>query len=136
MPILDQMVLEQNTEGTRWTPSKMIHRLGKEVNSPDFVKYVYYNDIPVFCPALPHASLGDVIYVRSYKNPARVLDISECERQKRESGQGVVYGDASIIFPLLVAETFPSRTSQLRGEERLTAPHLLHISSSSSQILF
>ncbi|KPP57385.1 hypothetical protein Z043_124900, partial [Scleropages formosus] len=65
MPILDHMVLEQNTEGTRWTPSKMIHRLGKE------------NDIPVFCPALPHASLGDVIYVRSYKNPARVLDISE-----------------------------------------------------------
>uniref|UniRef100_A0A8C9SWH7 Deoxyhypusine synthase n=1 Tax=Scleropages formosus TaxID=113540 RepID=A0A8C9SWH7_SCLFO len=81
MPILDQMVLEQNTEGTRWTPSKMIHRLGKEVNSPDFV---LLNDIPVFCPALPHASLGDVIYVRSYKNPARVLDISECERQKRE----------------------------------------------------
>lgn len=73
MPILDQMVLEQNTEvgvyiwllltqrskktlgplmvfirqcaflqGIRWTPSKMIHRLGKEINNPDSVYYWAY----------------------------------------------------------------------------------------------
>ncbi|XP_040846348.1 deoxyhypusine synthase isoform X3 [Ochotona curzoniae] len=39
MPILDQMVLEQNTEGVKWTPSKMIARLGKEINSPESVYY-------------------------------------------------------------------------------------------------
>lgn len=73
MPILDQMVLEQNTEvggagegvagapweglvphrrggrcrvntdvlpqGMKWTPSKMIARLGKEINSPESVYY-------------------------------------------------------------------------------------------------
>lgn len=32
MPILNTMVDEQDTEGTKWTPSKMINRLGKEIN--------------------------------------------------------------------------------------------------------
>ena len=31
-PILDAMVDEQEKNGTRWTPSKMIDRLGKEIN--------------------------------------------------------------------------------------------------------
>lgn len=97
MPILDQMLLEQNTEvgdavclefclfvalkagnncetdahmssevvqltcfnlgshiykssffyqGTRWTPSKMIHRLGKEINNTDSVYYWAYKVSP------------------------------------------------------------------------------------------
>ncbi|RYG68690.1 hypothetical protein EON64_04620 [archaeon] len=29
MPILDRMADEQVNEGTRWTPSRVIHRLGK-----------------------------------------------------------------------------------------------------------
>jgi deoxyhypusine synthase len=31
-PILDQMLKEQKEQGVVWTPSKMIHRLGKEIN--------------------------------------------------------------------------------------------------------
>ncbi|XP_059205064.1 deoxyhypusine synthase [Centropristis striata] len=78
MPILDQMLLEQNTEGTRWTPSKMIHRLGKEINNPESVYYwAYKNDIPVFSPALTDGSLGDMLYFHSFKNPGLVLDIVE-----------------------------------------------------------
>ncbi|KAG5832590.1 hypothetical protein ANANG_G00292730 [Anguilla anguilla] len=78
MPILDQMVLEQKTEGTLWTPSKMIHRLGKEINNPESVYYwAYKNDIPVFSPALTDGSLGDMIYFHSYKKPGLVLDIVE-----------------------------------------------------------
>ncbi|XP_071383955.1 deoxyhypusine synthase isoform X2 [Centroberyx affinis] len=78
MPILDQMVLEQNTEGTHWTPSKMIHRLGKEINNPESVYYwAYKNNIPVFSPALTDGSLGDMIYFHSYKNPGLILDIVE-----------------------------------------------------------
>uniref|UniRef100_A0A8D3DXB5 deoxyhypusine synthase n=1 Tax=Scophthalmus maximus TaxID=52904 RepID=A0A8D3DXB5_SCOMX len=78
MPILDQMLLEQNTEGTRWTPSKMIHRLGKEINNTDSVYYwAYKNNIPVFSPALTDGSLGDMIYFHSFKNPGLVLDIVE-----------------------------------------------------------
>ncbi|XP_041831120.1 deoxyhypusine synthase [Melanotaenia boesemani] len=78
MPILDQMLLEQNTESIRWTPSKMIHRLGKEINNPDSVYYwAYKNNIPVFSPALTDGSLGDMIYFHSYKNPGLILDIVE-----------------------------------------------------------
>ncbi|XP_066563822.1 deoxyhypusine synthase [Amia ocellicauda] len=78
MPILDQMVLEQKTEGTHWTPSKMIHRLGKEINNPESVYYwAYKNKIPVFSPALTDGSLGDMIYFHSYKNPGLQLDIVE-----------------------------------------------------------
>lgn len=78
IPILDQMLLEQNTEGTRWTPSKMIHRLGKEINNPESVYYwAYKNNIPVFSPALTDGSLGDMLYFHSYKNPGLILDIVE-----------------------------------------------------------
>ncbi|XP_077892896.1 deoxyhypusine synthase isoform X3 [Ictidomys tridecemlineatus] len=78
MPILDQMVLEQNTEGVKWTPSKMIARLGKEINNPESVYYwAQKNHIPVLSPALTDGSLGDMIFFHSYKNPGLVLDIIE-----------------------------------------------------------
>ncbi|XP_068192611.1 deoxyhypusine synthase-like [Antennarius striatus] len=78
MPILDQMLLEQKSEGTHWTPSKMIHRLGKEINNTDSVYYwAYKNNIPVFSPALTDGSLGDMLYFHSYKNPGLILDIVE-----------------------------------------------------------
>ncbi|XP_016425468.1 deoxyhypusine synthase [Sinocyclocheilus rhinocerous] len=184
MPILDQMVLEQKTEGTHWTPSKMIHRLGKEINNPDSVYYwAYKNDIPVFSPALTDGSLGDMIYFHSYKNPGLVLDIVEDIRRLNSKavfaettgmiilGGGLVkhhiananlmrngadfavfvntgqefdgsdsgarpdeaiswgkirmdatpvkvYADASIVFPLLVAETFAHNASRLIKEKK------------------
>ncbi|KAJ3600656.1 hypothetical protein NHX12_031634 [Muraenolepis orangiensis] len=78
LPILDQLVLEQTTEGTRWTPSKMIHRLGKEINNPESVCYwAYKNNIPVFSPAITDGSLGDMMYFHSYKNSGLVVDIVE-----------------------------------------------------------
>ncbi|XP_075942278.1 deoxyhypusine synthase [Anarhichas minor] len=97
MPILDQMVLEQNTEGTCWTPSKMIHRLGKEINNPDSVYYwAYKNNIPVFSPALTDGSLGDMMYFHSYKNPGLVLDIVEDIR--RVNNQAVFAKRTGIII--------------------------------------
>ncbi|TRY97329.1 hypothetical protein DNTS_020613 [Danionella cerebrum] len=184
MPILDQMVLEQKTEGKHWTPSKMIHRLGKEINNPESVYYwAYKNDIPVFSPALTDGSLGDMIYFHSYKNPGLILDIVEDIRCLNSTavfakstgmivlGGGLVkhhisnanlmrngadfavfvntgqefdgsdsgarpdeavswgkirmdaspvkvYADASIIFPLLVAETFALNASRLIKEKK------------------
>ncbi|XP_030646042.1 deoxyhypusine synthase [Chanos chanos] len=183
-PILDQMVLEQQTEGTRWTPSKLIHRLGKEINNPESVYYwCYKNDIPVFSPALTDGSLGDMIYFHSYKTPGLVLDIVEDIRRLNSKavfakhtgmivlGGGVVkhhvananlmrngadfavfvntgqefdgsdsgarpdeavswgkirmdakpikvYADATIVFPLLVAETFVRNASRLTSEKK------------------
>jgi deoxyhypusine synthase len=63
-------------DGVRWTPSKLINRLGKEINNPDSVYYwCYKNDIPVFCPAITDGSLGDMMYFFNYKRPEFQLDI-------------------------------------------------------------
>lgn len=76
MPILTAMADEQEKLGTRWTPSRIIHRLGKEINHEDSVYYwAYKNDIPVFCPALTDGSLGDMMYFFSYKRPEFSVDI-------------------------------------------------------------
>ena len=40
-PILDQMLREQE-DGVRWTPSRLIRRLGKEINHEDSVLYWAY----------------------------------------------------------------------------------------------
>lgn len=78
MPILNQMLKEQKEENVLWTPSRMIDRLGREINHPDSVYYwAHKNNIPVFCPAITDGSLGDIIYFHSYKNPGLVLDLVE-----------------------------------------------------------
>lgn len=35
------------------------------------------NNIPVFCPALTDGSLGDMLYLHTYKNPGLKVDIVE-----------------------------------------------------------
>jgi len=78
MPILNAMVDEQIQDGTKWTPSKMINRLGKEINNEDSIYYwCWKNAIPVYSPALTDGSIGDMIYFHSYSKPGLVLDIVE-----------------------------------------------------------
>ncbi|XP_030853625.1 deoxyhypusine synthase [Strongylocentrotus purpuratus] len=97
MPILDQMLIEQNTEGINWTPSKMIARLGKEIDDPNSVYYwAYKNNIPVFSPALTDGSLGDILYFHSYKNPGLRLDIVEDVR--RMNSQAVYAAHTGMII--------------------------------------
>jgi hypothetical protein len=68
-------------QGINWTPSKLIHRLGKEINDPRSVYYwAYKHSIPVFCPAITDGSLGDMIYFHSYRNPGLRLDLVEGNR--------------------------------------------------------
>lgn len=75
-PILNTVTDEQVNDGVRWTPSKLINRLGKEIDNPESVFYwCYKNDIPVFCPALTDGSIGDMMYFHSYKRPEFLLDI-------------------------------------------------------------
>lgn len=84
-PILDQMLKEQVEQGVRWTPSKMIRRLGKEINDESSVYYwAYKNNIPVYCPALTDGSIGDMIYFHTYSNPGLVLDIVEDVRNMND----------------------------------------------------
>jgi len=76
MPILNTITDEQVNDGIRWTPSKLINRLGKEINHEDSVYYwAYKNNIPVFCPAITDGSLGDMLYFHSYKRPELYIDL-------------------------------------------------------------
>lgn len=78
LPLWDKMLEEQKTQGVRWTPSKVISRLGKEINHTDSVCYwAYKNNIPIFNPALTDGALGDTLYFHSVKNPGLVIDIVE-----------------------------------------------------------
>lgn len=75
-PVLTQMLEEQKTKNKVWSPSKMIRRLGREINNPESIYYwAYLNKIPVFCPALTDGSIGDMIYFHSYQRPGLVLDL-------------------------------------------------------------
>ena len=78
-PILDQMLKEQIEDGTVWSPSSIIDRLGKEIDHPESVYYwAHKNNIPVFSPALTDGSIGDMIYFHSYKSDEHrlVVDIA------------------------------------------------------------
>ena len=78
MPILKSMTDELNEDplNVRWTPSKLIQRLGKEIQNDDSVFYwAQLNEIPVFCPAITDGSIGDMIYFHSYKHPEFYVDL-------------------------------------------------------------
>jgi len=85
VPILDKMLEEQEAskktdEPIHWTPSKVIHRLGKEINNERSVYYwAWKNDIPVFCPALTDGSLGDMLYFHTFKSSPEQLRIDIME---------------------------------------------------------
>ncbi|XP_053164388.1 deoxyhypusine synthase isoform X2 [Hemicordylus capensis] len=175
--------LVQHNMGVKWTPSKLIARLGKEINNPESVYYwAQKNNIPVLSPALTDGSLGDMIFFHSYKKPGLVLDIVEDLRLintqaifARKTGMIIlggglvkhhiananlmrngadfsvyvntaqefdgsdsgarpdeavswgkirmdakpvkVYADASLVFPLLVAETFAQKPNAFIPEK-------------------
>lgn len=85
VPIFDKMLEEQEAgkgteEELHWTPSKIIHRLGKEINDERSVYYwAWKNDIPVFCPALTDGSLGDMLYFHTFKSSPQQLRIDIVE---------------------------------------------------------
>ena len=83
-----------------WTPSKMIERMGHEINDESSVLYwAAKNNIPVFCPALTDGSVGDMLYFHSYKRKGFILDINEDIRrindlavQSHATGQIIIGG--------------------------------------------
>lgn len=63
------MKKEQDENGYIWSPSRIINRLGKEINNEDSVYYwCWKNDIPVFSPAITDGEIGDIIYDFLYDN--------------------------------------------------------------------
>ena len=67
---------ENNDPIWYWTPSKIINRLGKEVNHEDSVYYwAWKNDIPVYCPAITDGSIGDMIFFHAFNHPGLIVDL-------------------------------------------------------------
>lgn len=198
------MITCKSSAGVEWTPSKFIHRLGKEIDNEDSVYYwCYKNNIPVFCPGLTDGSIGDMLYFHSYKNPGLKIDIVQDIRRindiavrasPRRTGAIIlgggmpkhhvfnanlmrngsdfctvistatefdgsdsgarpdeaiswgkikidakpvkVYGDATILFPLLVSQTF-ARHYDTRPRKRLaTERHLEAFKAASGRLDF
>lgn len=81
VPILDKCLEEQEEAMAKagssglnadsdavWTPSKLIDRLGKEINDESSVLYwAHKNQIPIFCPALTDGSIGDMLFFHTFK---------------------------------------------------------------------
>jgi deoxyhypusine synthase len=104
IPILDQMLAEQEEsrneeKALHWTPSKVIQRLGKEINDERSVCYwAHTNDIPIFCPALTDGSLGDMLYMHTYKSSPAQLRIDIVEDIRRINSISVHAKRAGMII--------------------------------------
>ncbi|PGH03594.1 deoxyhypusine synthase [Helicocarpus griseus UAMH5409] len=104
VPILDKMLEEQEASKTteeplHWTPSKIIHRLGKEINNEESVYYwAYKNDIPVFCPALTDGSLGDMMYFHTFKSSPQQLRVDIVEDVRKINTMSVRAKRAGMII--------------------------------------
>ncbi|MED6130586.1 hypothetical protein PIB30_002180 [Stylosanthes scabra] len=76
IPIFDQMLMEQNNENVLWSPSKLIARLGKEINDESsYLYWAYKNNIPVFCPGLTGGKSGKMLGFHAIRNPDFIVDI-------------------------------------------------------------
>ncbi|RKP08206.1 DHS-like NAD/FAD-binding domain-containing protein [Thamnocephalis sphaerospora] len=74
-PVLDQMYEEQQN-GFKWTPSKFIDRLGKEIDNPDSIYYwCHKNNIPVFCPAITDGALGEILHFYAFEGTPLNIDV-------------------------------------------------------------
>lgn len=106
MPILDRMLQEQEStrhldeEGRiKWTPSKVIRRLGEEINDERSVYYwAWKNDIPVFCPALTDGSLGDMLFFHTYRSSPKMLTIDIVEDIRRINSLAMSAKRAGMII--------------------------------------
>ncbi|CAI5758694.1 unnamed protein product [Candida verbasci] len=89
VPILDKVLEEQQESlkdngkdsldlesDTVLTPSKLIDRLGKEINDETSVLYwAHKNKIPIFCPALTDGSIGDMLFFHTFKSSPHALKL-------------------------------------------------------------
>lgn len=114
VPILDVMLEEQEAaaaeaskkgetndadSGAWWTPSRVIDRLGKEINNEDSVLYwAHKNQIPVFCPALTDGSIGDMLFFHTFKASPKQLRIDLVADIRRINKMAMAATKAGMII--------------------------------------
>ncbi|KAE8354591.1 Deoxyhypusine synthase [Aspergillus coremiiformis] len=111
VPILDKMLEEQEAakkkaqqtgdeeDELHWTPSRIIERLGREINHEDSVLYwAARNNIPIFCPALTDGSLGDMMYFHTFRSSPHRLRVDIVDDVRRINTMAVRAARAGIII--------------------------------------
>ena len=111
IPILNKMLEEQEAakqkaletgneeDELHWTPSRVIERLGREINHEDSVLYwAARNNIPIFCPALTDGSLGDMLYFHTFKSSPQRLRIDIIDDVRRINTMAVRAVRAGMII--------------------------------------
>lgn len=111
IPILDKMLEEQEAakkkaaetgdeeDELHWTPSRVIERLGREINNEESVLYwAAHNNIPVFCPALTDGSLGDMLYFHTFRSSPQRLRLDIIDDLRRINTMSVRAARAGMII--------------------------------------
>ncbi|TVY37630.1 Deoxyhypusine synthase, partial [Lachnellula occidentalis] len=112
VPILDTMLEEQEASKSKnrkpddaevdeinWTPSKIIDRLGREINDERSVLYwCHVNKIPIFCPALTDGSLGDMLYFHTFKTSPLQLKVDIVEDIRKINTMAVRAKRAGMVI--------------------------------------
>lgn len=112
VPVLDKC-LEEQEEGMKnmgangmnadspacWTPSKLIDRLGKEIDDESSVLYwAHKNNIPVFCPALTDGSIGDMLFFHTFKASPQQLRLDIVADIRKLNSMSMAASNASMIL--------------------------------------
>ncbi|CDK25430.1 unnamed protein product [Kuraishia capsulata CBS 1993] len=111
VPVLDTMLEEQEASvskrGTEaldgdapfWTPSRVIDRLGKEINDESSVLYwAHKNQIPIFCPALTDGSIGDMLFFHTFKASPKQLRIDIVQDIRRINSMSMEASRAGMLI--------------------------------------
>lgn len=112
VPVLDKCLEEQEEEMAKlkaeglnagsaavWTPSKLIDRLGKEINDETSVLYwAHKNKIPIFCPALTDGSIGDMLFFHTFKASPQHLRLDIVEDIRKINSMSMEASQAGMII--------------------------------------
>lgn len=115
VPIFDKMLEEQDAyvasegndcleanqdwESPIWTPSKLIYRLGKEINDESSVIYwAYKNKIPIFCPAITDGSIGDMLFFHTFKASPKNLRLDIVSDIRKVNSMSMEASRAGMII--------------------------------------
>ncbi|KAG7889299.1 hypothetical protein KL905_002476 [Ogataea polymorpha] len=111
VPVLDKMLEEQEASAVKnganaldadvpfWTPSKVIDRLGQEINDETSVLYwAHKNQIPIFCPALTDGSIGDMLFFHTFKASPKQLRIDIVQDIRRINSLSMEASRAGMLI--------------------------------------
>jgi deoxyhypusine synthase len=112
VPILDKCLEEQQeamkklgSDGLNadsdaiWTPSKLIDRLGKEINDESSVLYwAHKNKIPIFCPAITDGSIGDMLFFHTFKASPEQLRLDIVSDIRKVNSMSMAASRAGMII--------------------------------------